>query len=68
MAVHDTEGCTLCGACVRRCHFAFFYDGAVVEIDGKPRKHIVYDAERCRGCGLCANSCPSEAIVMESLP
>jgi len=69
VAVHDAERCSLCGACVRRCHFdAFFYDGTVVEIDGKQKKNVVYDPDRCWGCGLCANTCPSEAIVMESLP
>jgi ferredoxin len=68
VAFHDAERCNLCGACVRRCHFdAFLHDGVVVEIDGKPKKNIVYDPERCWGCGLCANTCPSEAIAMESL-
>lgn len=68
VAVHDAERCNLCGACVKRCHFAAFYhDGAVVEIEGKAKKNVVYDPERCWGCGLCANTCPSAAIVMEPL-
>jgi ferredoxin len=68
VAVHDVERCNLCGACVKRCHFAAFYhDGETVEIGGKTKKNVVYDPERCWGCGLCANTCPSEAIVMEPL-
>lgn len=69
VVVHNREACNLCGACVKRCHFdAFYHDGAVVEIDGKAKKNVVYDPERCWGCGLCANTCPSAAIVMERLP
>jgi Pyruvate/2-oxoacid:ferredoxin oxidoreductase delta subunit len=68
VAVHDSERCNLCGACVKRCHFAAFYhDGAVVEIDGKAKKSVAFDPARCWGCGLCANTCPSEAIAMEPL-
>ena len=69
VAVHHPEVCNLCGACVKRCHFAAFsHDGTVVEIDGKAKKNVVYDPERCWGCGLCANTCPSAAIVMEPIP
>jgi ferredoxin len=69
VAVHDGERCNLCGACVKRCHFAAFYhDGSMVEIGGKVKESVLFDPERCWGCGLCANTCPSAAIVMERLP
>jgi Pyruvate/2-oxoacid:ferredoxin oxidoreductase delta subunit len=68
VAVHARELCSLCGACVRRCHFeAFYHDGSTVDIDGKAKKNVLYEKERCWGCGLCTSTCPSDAIVMEPL-
>jgi len=68
VAAHDRERCTLCGACVNRCHFgAFWHDGTTVELDGKSRPNVQFDPQACWGCGLCASTCPAEAIVMEPL-
>jgi ferredoxin len=68
VAAYDRERCTLCGACVNRCHFgAFWHDGTTVELDGKERPDVQFDPQACWGCGLCANTCPAEAIVMEPL-
>jgi NAD-dependent dihydropyrimidine dehydrogenase PreA subunit len=68
IAAHDTDLCDSCGACVRRCYFdAFYHDGSVVEVKGKPKKGVQYDPVKCWGCGLCANTCPEEAINMLSL-
>ncbi|MBC8448743.1 MAG: 4Fe-4S binding protein [Chloroflexi bacterium] len=65
IAVHDPERCTLCGACVQRCHFAAFYHGdPVAGRDGEARRSILFDPDRCWGCGLCANTCPTVAIEM----
>jgi NAD-dependent dihydropyrimidine dehydrogenase PreA subunit len=36
-------------------------------MDGKAKKNVLFDPEKCWGCGLCANTCPPEAILMESL-
>ena len=68
LATYDVERCSLCGACVRRCHFrAFYHDGATREVEGKERKTVAFDPEKCWGCGLCANTCPAGAIVMETV-
>jgi NAD-dependent dihydropyrimidine dehydrogenase PreA subunit len=68
IAVHDRNGCNLCGACVQRCHFdAFYHDGSSLKVDGKAKKNVLYDPDKCWGCGLCANTCPSEAIIMKGL-
>ena len=68
VAVHDTQLCNLCGACVNRCHFdAFYHEDRIVEIGGKARNNIAYEPDRCWGCGLCASTCPSQAIAMEPL-
>ena len=57
-----------CGACVKRCQFdAFYLDGSTVEWGGKVKKNVLFDPEKCWGCGLCANTCPAQAVVMESL-
>lgn len=68
IAVHDREGCNLCGACVKRCHFdAFYHDGTTLEVGGKAKRNVLFDPDRCWGCGLCANTCLSDAILMKSL-
>lgn len=68
VAVHDRAQCTLCGACVKRCHFDAFYLGPTrVEREGKLKPDILFDAAKCWGCGLCANICPATAIVMQKL-
>ncbi len=67
IAVHNREGCNLCGACVKRCHFdAFYHDGTTLEVDGKAKKNVLFELDKCWGCGLCANTCPSGAIIMKS--
>ena len=69
VAVHDAQRCNLCGACVKRCHFAAFYlDGTTREVSGRVRENVLLNAERCWGCGLCANTCPSQAIEMVPCP
>ena len=52
----DTENCTNCGQCIKRCVF-----GARSWADGE----MNYDSEQCFGCGLCATTCPADAIEME---
>ena len=51
--ITDTEKCTSCGACVRRCQF-----GARKIVDGE----LVVDRDICFGCGLCVDTCPTKAI------
>ena len=75
LARYDPETCTLCGACVKRCHFgAFYHDGkrvvplAARGAERKEKASVSFDPALCWGCGLCANTCPSGAITMEPLP
>lgn len=65
IAVHYDDYCSLCGICVRRCHFgAFYYDGTTVEVNGREMKNVIFNPELCWGCGLCVNTCKSAAIEM----
>jgi formate hydrogenlyase subunit 6/NADH:ubiquinone oxidoreductase subunit I len=67
LADYDTNQCSFCGACVRRCHFdAFYHDGSMVKVNDKEKKTVFFDPEKCWGCGLCANTCPTDAILMKS--
>jgi ferredoxin len=68
IAVYDRDLCTLCGTCVRRCHFeAFHYDACLVAVKDELKENVVFDPDRCWGCGLCANTCQSGAVRMEPL-
>ena len=65
---YDKALCSLCGSCVKRCHFnAFYHDGSMVKIEGKYKKRVSYDPKKCWGCGLCANTCTTEAIGMKPI-
>lgn len=55
----DTEACTGCGVCVKRCQM----DALSLE-DGK----AVLRPERCIGCGLCVGTCPGKALKLERKP
>ena len=53
----DTEGCTLCLACVGACP-----TGALQDNPDMPQLRFQEDA--CIQCGLCRNTCPSRASGM----
>lgn len=68
VAVYDQDRCTLCGACLKRCHFeAFYQKGTTIQVNGRLRPEIFFEPDRCWGCGLCATTCPADAILMERL-
>jgi ferredoxin len=56
--VVDTEGCTLCLACVGACP-----TGALQDNPERPELRFLEDA--CIQCGLCANTCPEHVIKLE---
>ena len=67
-AVFNQDLCSLCGACVKRCHFqAFSLTEQLVEINGKIKQNVRYDVDKCWGCGLCAYYCPQDDITMRPL-
>ena len=53
----DTEGCTLCLACVSACP-----TGAMVDDPEKP--WLGFAEEACVQCGLCRNTCPESVISL----
>ena len=54
----DTEGCTLCLACVSACPV-----NALQDNPDRPQVRIVEQA--CVQCGLCRNTCPEDVIRLE---
>lgn len=54
----DTEGCTLCLACVGACP-----TGALLDDESRPWLGFKEDA--CVQCGLCRNTCPESVITLE---
>lgn len=54
----DTEGCTLCLACVGACP-----TGAILDNPDKPQVSVTEGA--CVQCGLCENTCPEQVITLE---
>src|SRR5690606_41466234 len=54
----DTEGCTLCLACVGSCP-----TGALQDNPDRPELRFQEDA--CVQCGLCKNTCPEQVITLE---
>ncbi len=57
----DTEACTGCGRCAKKCHIEALN---VVETEaGNPKsKKAILDEKRCIGCGACIRSCQKSAI------
>lgn len=54
----DTEGCTLCLACVSACPV-----GALG--DDPQRPTLSFQEDLCVQCGLCAATCPEKVITLE---
>ncbi|WP_340118268.1 4Fe-4S binding protein [Pelagibius sp. 7325] len=54
----DTEGCTLCLACVSACPA-----GALLDDENRPWLGFKEDA--CVQCGLCRVTCPEQVITLE---
>ncbi len=54
----DTEGCTLCLACVSACPM-----GAIRDNPDAPQIRFV--EQDCVQCGLCADTCPENVITLE---
>jgi NAD-dependent dihydropyrimidine dehydrogenase PreA subunit len=60
-AAVETDTCTGCGVCEKRCQV-----GAVA-VSEKTR-HAVVDLGRCLGCGLCVTTCPTKSISLLKKP
>jgi ferredoxin len=54
----DTEGCTLCLACVGACP-----TGALLDDEARP--WLGFNEEACVQCGLCRTTCPEKVIALE---
>ncbi len=55
----ETDKCTGCGVCVKRCQ---------MEALGMEGEKAVLAAHRCIGCGLCVGTCPGKALALARKP
>jgi len=55
--VIDTENCTVCKTCIKKCTM----DAISEDNDNK----IIIDLDLCIGCGVCASNCPSDAMTLK---
>ncbi len=55
----DTDGCTLCLACVGACPM-----GAI--LDSPDRPQLRFQEHACVQCGLCRTTCPENVITLEA--
>jgi len=54
----ETEGCTLCLACVSACPVQALSDNP-------ERPTLAFQEDLCVQCGLCAATCPEKVITLE---
>jgi ferredoxin len=54
----DTEGCTLCLACVSACPTSAL-------LDDENRPWLGFQEDACVQCGLCRITCPEQVITLE---
>jgi heterodisulfide reductase subunit A len=54
----DTEACTACGICAKRCPYM------AITVDKKKKIKAHVNPALCKGCGTCAADCPQDAIIM----
>lgn len=55
----ETESCTGCGICVKRCQTD------ALRLEGEK---VVTDTGRCIGCGLCVSTCPTKSLKLIRKP
>lgn len=55
----DTDGCTLCLACVSACPVSALGDDP-------QRPTLTFQEDLCVQCGLCAATCPEKVITLEA--
>lgn len=53
----DSDKCTGCGLCIKRCQM-----DAITRID---KTSVSLNQDRCIGCGLCVTRCSSSAVVLK---
>ncbi|NQW08254.1 MAG: 4Fe-4S binding protein [Alphaproteobacteria bacterium] len=56
--VIDTEGCTLCLACVGACPASALQDNP-------DQPQLLFQEDACVQCGLCVATCPEKVITLE---
>jgi ferredoxin len=61
LAELDTDSCSGCGVCVKRCQMD------ALTMDPETEKAVL-NLDRCIGCGLCVNTCPTKSLSLTRKP
>ena len=61
-AVVDTDLCTGCQTCFKRCKFDAI---KMVPVPGSKKQKSLIINENCLGCGACVVKCPKQAVTLE---
>ena len=52
---HNSDKCSNCGKCIKRCYF-----GSLT----MKKDTLIVNEEKCTGCGLCVNSCENDVLSL----
>jgi len=56
IAEQNSDTCTNCGTCVKRCQFT------ARQLDANNK--LVFNRPKCFGCGLCVSTCPTKSTKL----
>ena len=59
IVAYDSETCSACGVCGKRCQ---------MDAMAMKEEEVEIDMDRCIGCGLCVSTCPTRSLTLERKP
>lgn len=60
----NSQTCSGCGLCVKRCHMGALRLEESPKANNKKGKIAVLEKRLCIGCGVCAHTCPTSSLML----